>query len=91
MDDIIKIGLGMLVMTGFPLILYGGFVGIRAWQRRVEGHTGGDDMKRELEDLRARVADLEQVQGRVEEMEERLDFTERVIAREKKIPLIQGD
>ena len=90
MDDVIKIGLAMLIMTGFPLILYGGFVGIRAFQRKLEGQAG-PDVKRELEDLRGRVADLEQSQGRVEEVEERLDFAERMLAQEKKFPEIQGD
>lgn len=83
MDDVIKIGMGMLIMAGFPLILYGGFVGIRAFQRKLEGQSGGSDTKRELDDLRARMADLEQVQGRVEELEERMDFSERVLARDK--------
>ena len=38
---------------------------------------------RELEDLRARVAVLEETAYRVQEREERLDFTERVLARER--------
>jgi hypothetical protein len=89
MDDIIKIGLGMLIMTGFPLILYGGFVAIRAFQRKLDGQPGGLDLKRELEDVRTRLADLEQAQGRVEELEERLDFAERMLAQDKK-QLVQG-
>ena len=90
MDDIIKIGVGMLVMTGFPLMLYGGFVAIRAFQRKLDGQAGSSDVKRELEDMRTRLADLEQAQGRVEELEERLDFAERMLAQEKK-PQLHGE
>jgi len=91
MDDIIKIGVGMLIMTGFPLILYGGFVAIRAFQRKLDAQPSSLDLKRELEDVRTRVADLEQAQGRVEELEERLDFAERMLAQEKKKPLLHGE
>ena len=90
MDDLIKIGIGMLVMTGFPLILYGGFVVIRAFQKKLDGQTAGPDLRRELEDVRARMADLEQTQGRIVELEERLDFAERLLSQEKK-PLLHGD
>lgn len=36
-----------------------------------------------MEDLEYRVADLEQAQQRVLELEERLDFTERLLARQR--------
>lgn len=38
----------------------------------------------ELDDLRARVTALEETAYRVQELEERLDFTERVLARERR-------
>ena len=37
----------------------------------------------EIADLHARVAELEQVQGRVLELEERLDFTERLLVQQR--------
>lgn len=83
MDDLIRVAMAVLMMTGFPLLFYAGFVGIRVFQRRMEGKTVGADVMRELEDLRNRVADLEQVQGRVEELEERMDFSERMLTQEK--------
>ena len=52
-------------------------------QRKMEGQAGGPNMNREMDDLRARMTDLEQVQGRVEELEERMDFSERVLTRDK--------
>lgn len=83
MDDLIKVGIGILTTILIPLTLYGGFVVIRAFQRRSEGQGTSPDLLGELADLRARVAELEQVQGRVEELEERMDFSERLLTREK--------
>lgn len=60
------------------LVLYMGFITVR-WARRKmeapklpEGH--------ELDELRDRVARLEECELRVAELEERLDFTERMLA-----------
>ena len=83
MDDLIKIGIGVLVTLALPLLLYGGFVAIRVAQRKLEGHPRAPDVTGELEDLRARVAELEQVQDRVNELEERMDFSERMLTQEK--------
>ena len=83
MDDLIRVAMAVLVMTGFPLLLYAGFVAVRAFQRRMEGKTVGPEIQGELEELRHRVAELEQVQGRVEELEERMDFSERMLTQDK--------
>jgi hypothetical protein len=83
MDDLIKIGIGVVVTIAMPLMLYGGFVAIRAFQRRLEGQRPGSDVLGELDDIRARVAELERVQDRVGELEERMDFSERMLTREK--------
>lgn len=40
-----------------------------------------DDEREELRRLAVRVAELEQVEGRLLEVEERVDFTERMLAR----------
>ncbi len=53
---------------------------VRALARRLEGKVGpGGAVMAELEDLRARVRELEGTQGRLLELEERLDFTERIL------------
>lgn len=54
----------------------------RAWARRLEGRTSDAASTRELDDLRARVVDLESQVARVHGLEERLDFTERMLARQ---------
>lgn len=83
MEDVFKFGFVMLFLLGFPMLGYAGFVAVRAWQRRIDGRQGNPAMLEELEDLRVRVHDLEQVRGRVEELEERMDFSERMLTREK--------
>lgn len=58
---------------------------VKAIARRIEGkHLATDPaLMAELEDLRSRMADLEQQQGRVHELEERIDFTERLLAQQR--------
>ena len=83
MDDLIRVAMAVLMLTGFPLLFYAGFVGVRVFQRRLEGKTVGPEIQRELEELRHRVAQLEQAQGRVEELEERMDFSERMLTQDR--------
>jgi hypothetical protein len=44
----------------------------------------------ELDDLRARLAELEQRDLRVEELEERLDFVERALGRAREAPSLHN-
>ncbi len=53
----------------------------QALGRRLGAKAGDEGVRTELEDLRARVVDLEVREGRMLEMEERLDFAERLLAR----------
>lgn len=65
-----------VVLITYPLI--------RALARRIEGRSVPDQaLQAEVEELRARVADLEQRQGVVHELEERMDFTERLLAQQR--------
>jgi Tfp pilus assembly protein PilO len=64
----------------------GGFVAVfwplmRAIARRIEGKVKADPaLLEEIDHLRARVGDLEAMQVRMTELEERVDFTERLLA-----------
>lgn len=60
------------------LMLYAGFIGVRWMHRKVEAPTLPEG--HELDDLRERVARLEECELRVAELEERLDFAERMLA-----------
>jgi len=53
---------------------------LRAYARRIDGKSGDAQLAAEVDHLRARVAELELVQDRVAELEERVDFSERLLA-----------
>jgi hypothetical protein len=53
-----------------------------ALRRSPPGLTSGEVQVERLADLEARLADLEQVHYRVAELEERLDFSERLLAQQ---------
>lgn len=52
----------------------------RALGRRLEGRQADPTLRGEIDELRARVHELEGQQLRMAELEERLDFTERLLA-----------
>jgi hypothetical protein len=54
---------------------------IRAFARRIEGGAPSTEMQAELDGLRQRVRQLEEMQPRMAELEERVDFTERIVAK----------
>ncbi len=53
---------------------------VRAFAKRIEGGAPGAEMQAEPESLRERVRQLEEIAPRMAELEDRLDFTERVVA-----------
>lgn len=63
------------------LMLYAGFVAVRWAHRKLEPPKLPDG--RELDGLAERLARLEEAEHRLAEVEERLDFTERMLAQAK--------
>jgi hypothetical protein len=61
----------------------------RALARRLEGGGSAAGLEGELDGLRNRVDQLEQGQGRVAELEERLDFAERLLAQSREPDRLQ--
>lgn len=59
---------------------------IRAIARRIEGGAPTAEMQGELEALRERVQHLEATQVRMAELEERVDFAERLLTRGQEAP-----
>ena len=77
-----------------PLTLAAGTV-IFEWRRRralaahpPEGLTTGEVQAERLEEVEARLAGVELLHARVAELEERLDFSERLLARPEGRPLL---
>ncbi len=55
---------------------------MRALARRLDGKGGADPaLRAEVEQLHQRLAEVDTLQQRVAELEERIDFTERMLAR----------
>lgn len=52
---------------------------VRAWARRLERGSADPALKEEVEHLRARLAEMDGLQDRVAELEERADFAERML------------
>lgn len=59
---------------------------VRAIARRLEGRqsSGEAAMRNEIDQLRQRVEDMEVLQHRMVELEERVDFTERLLATQRR-------
>jgi Tfp pilus assembly protein PilO len=54
---------------------------MRAFARRLEGKGAADPaLRADVEHLHARLAEVDALQGRIAELEERVDFTERLLA-----------
>ena len=72
--------LGTAILIMWPLV--------RAFARRLEGGIS-KEVQAEVESLRSRVHQLEEGQGRVGELEERLDFAERLLAQSREPDRLQ--
>jgi hypothetical protein len=59
---------------------------IRALARRLEGKSADPALRDEVERLRHRLEEMEALHGRVAELEERVDFTERILVRGQESP-----
>jgi hypothetical protein len=71
---VLLLGVGLIIAAlVWPLI--------RALAARIEGGAAGGQVRAELEALRDRVRQLEEMPPRMAELEERVDFTERIVAK----------
>ena len=65
---------------------------MRAIARRIEGRSTANEpaMLAELDQLRHRVGDLEAMQQRMAELEERVDFSERMLSQQRESNRLPG-
>jgi hypothetical protein len=57
---------------------------VRAFARRIEGKGGSDPaLRTDVEHLQQRLGEVEVLQARVAELEERLDFAERLLSQHR--------
>jgi hypothetical protein len=82
------------VENAWMAVVVAGSLGVLAWRRvrgmRPTGPDTGEVQLDRIQELEHRVAELEIQQGRVLELEERLDFTERLMAQQRESTRIGG-
>ena len=61
----------------------------RAWARRLEGKVGDPELRAEMDHLRDQVAEMDGLRGRVQELEERVEFAERLLSQKRDQDLLQ--
>lgn len=74
---------GMILIPILAILTIGGsllFVLVRGIARRLEGGANIRELRAEVEAMRQRLAELEDGGARIADLEERLDFSERILA-----------
>jgi hypothetical protein len=64
---------------------------MRAFGRRLEGKAHDAALRAEVEQLQHRLGDVDHLHQRVAELEERIDFAERMLARPPAPAVLPGD
>ena len=63
---------------------------MRAFGRRLEGRGAADPaLRADVEQVHARLAEIDALQARISELEERVDFTERLLAQNREPDRLQ--
>ena len=86
-DGLPMVMMFLVVMTAATIILW---PIVRALARRLEGRGGVDaSLRADVEQLQHRLGEVDGLQGRIAELEERLDFTERLLAQSREPDRLQ--
>jgi len=80
-QESILIALAIVAVSVVAIIVFRPLMAALA--RRFEGKSLGAEVKAELDQLRDHVAEVEPLRNRVLELEERLEFAERLLAQRK--------
>jgi len=81
-DNTMAVALVALIASGTVLSFFAFFIG-RAWAERIRGAnrvTGGDEVKALREELQG---ELHQLRQEIGELAERVDFTERLLSKQR--------
>ena len=92
-DDLIKIFIVLFMIIGVPMLSIFVLPPIaKAFARRLEGRSGrlDEETAAELADLQARVGEIDNLQTRMAELEERLEFAERLLATRREADQLPG-
>ncbi|HEU5155299.1 MAG TPA: hypothetical protein VFU03_11255 [Gemmatimonadales bacterium] len=83
-ESIVKIIVVAITAVGVPVAAYAAIVATRAiWVKPGQHGDKVEELGQEVEALRARLNEVEGQQNRIAELEERLDFAERLLAQSR--------
>lgn len=82
MDDLIRVVIMIGSMVGLSVGAYAGVAVVSIIKRRYDPPVTGAAPD-ELELIHARLASVDELEARVNELEERVDFAERLVARQQ--------
>lgn len=93
MDGVALLGLLVFMggLTGIVSIIVRGALRAQDQKLRAGSEGLGPSVRAELDDLRAQLAEQEDLRQRLLELEERVDFTERMLAQAKHERLKAGE
>ena len=87
MEAAFRFGVGIVLALGTPALA---FILIQAAMRRFGGGRAGETSHTELIALRAEVEELRDLPPRIAELEERLDFAERMLTQQREADRVSG-
>jgi hypothetical protein len=61
----------------------------RAWARKLEGKVGDPELRAELDQVRDQLGEMDGLRVRVQELEERVEFAERLLSQKRDQDLLQ--
>lgn len=87
MQETIGIVLVVIVLAIVVIKVFGPLA--RAWARKLEGKVGDPELRAEVDHLRDQLAEVDGLRGRVQELEERVEFAERLLSQKRDQDLLQ--
>lgn len=76
----------LVILIGTGVVSYGAIALIQVLVKRLGGRSPEaipEELQRELQEMRARIEEGEQARERIAELEERLDFAERMLTQQR--------
>ncbi|MBM4188595.1 MAG: hypothetical protein FJ206_14925 [Gemmatimonadetes bacterium] len=90
-DDVVQFFGVMMTLLVTGVLGYAGFTVVGALQRRLGSRSDPVLAPDEVEAVRANIEETDQLRHRVAELEERLDFAERLLAKSEPARLSPGN
>ena len=91
MNDMIRVLIFIVGLLGAVVGVYAGITVVSVFRKRFEGGSPSPALPpEELDVMNARLAAVELLEARVAELEERLDFAERLLARAQEPVALQS-